>query len=66
MIPEDDAYTDLDRIDPNNPAMVEYWAEQWNISPMAVLAAISKVGPLLEDIVLEIWKLRQRRGNAPN
>ena len=64
MISDDHAYADLDRIDPNNPAMVEYWARQWNISSWVILAAISNVGPLLEDIAPEIWKLRQSRGIA--
>jgi hypothetical protein len=60
MIPEGEAYTDLDFIDPTNSAMVEYWAEQWSVSSWVILAAIAKVGPLLEDVAPEIWS---RRGN---
>ena len=57
MTPDDDAFADLDHIDPSNAAMIEFWAAQWNVSPSAVLAAIAKVGPLLGDVAPEIWKL---------
>lgn len=57
MIPDDDAYADLDRIDPDDPVMVAYWAKRWNVCAEEILAAITKVGPLLKDVAPEIWKL---------
>jgi Zn-dependent peptidase ImmA (M78 family) len=57
MIPDDEAYANLDRIDPTDPVMLAYWAKRWDVSAEAILAAIAKVGPLLKDVALEIWKL---------
>jgi len=56
MLPEDDAYKDLERIDPHDPAMVAYWAARWGVTPNDILAAISRVGSLLRDVAPEIWK----------
>ena len=56
MIPDADAYSDLDHIDPGDDTMVAYWADRWGVTPLAIYAAIGKVGPLLRDVAVEVWK----------
>ena len=57
MFPDEDAYADLDWIDPNDTAMVGYWAKRWNVSAEDILAAIARVGPLIKYVAPGIWKL---------
>ena len=52
----DDDNKNISHIDLNNPVMVAYWAEKWGVSPLTVMNAIRKVGPLLRDVAVEVWK----------
>jgi len=50
-------YGEVDRIDVNDAAMVAYWAEKWGgVKPLAIYDAVRKVGPLVRDVTVEIWK----------
>jgi hypothetical protein len=56
MIPDNDAYANAERIDPNDHAMVAYWAERWRVTPLQILCAVQTVGPLIREVTVELWK----------
>ena len=57
MIPDDGAYKDSTNIDLDDPKMVAYRAMQWGVSPLTIVSAVKKVGPLVRNIAVEVWKI---------
>jgi hypothetical protein len=45
-----------DRIKPGENEKIAAWALRWGVSPLTVMAAIVKAGPLLRDVAVEVWK----------
>ena len=56
MATDEKPYSEIDRIDQNNTEMINYWAGRWGVNPLAIYKAIRKVGPLVRDVTVEIWK----------
>jgi hypothetical protein len=52
----DEAYRDSGRIEPGDEEAIQHWAAIWGVSPESIRNAIAKVGPLLRDISVEIWR----------
>jgi len=48
--------TDAKRVNTSEDYEVRYWSEKWNVSPEKLKAAVSKVGPMAEDVARELGK----------
>jgi|HubBroStandDraft_6_1064221.scaffolds.fasta_scaffold2417607_1 hypothetical protein len=46
-----------DTINVNDPADVAYWAKRLTVSEQHIRAAVAKVGPLVRDVSLVLWRL---------
>jgi hypothetical protein len=47
---------DATRVNVSEPYEVTYWSEKWNVSPAALKAAVSKVGPMADKVARELGK----------
>jgi hypothetical protein len=52
----DDAYRDAGRIELHDLETIEHWANIWGVPTLSIMNAIRKVGPLLRDVSVEIWR----------
>ena len=50
---------DRDRINMEEAYEVQYWSEQFGVSPEDLAAAVKKVGPMVSDVK---WELKTHRG----
>jgi hypothetical protein len=53
----EDRYKTHDTINVNDPAEVAYWAKRFTVSEQHIRAAVAKVGPLVRDVSVVLWRL---------
>ena len=56
MEADQNPYEGLTHLSLNDPEIIAYWAAKWSVTPLTVMNAIRKVGPLMRDVAVEVWK----------